>query len=178
MPPRYQYMVTVQQLAELEEILRFKEKEQELKRLHPSGVARDLNAKNKRRLQAKWRKRLHYWVPRDVTVWHQLLQVRSIVLPPVEDEDNWIQLAGLCRRSKRLTLCKNILARLNATTGTIGQDQPTRVRVESDDGETRFESPKGYPKGLKSSRTNKSPTAMGSIINGGILSRTESAWGR
>ena len=54
----YGYMVTVQQLAELEEIVRFRRKEEELKRLHSNTLAKTHVEHEKRRLKSKWRQRL------------------------------------------------------------------------------------------------------------------------
>jgi hypothetical protein len=83
----YGTMVTVQQLAELEEIVRFRRKEDELRRLHTPALALKLMSHEKKRLQAKWRKRLHHLVAPDVDVWRRLVQVNED-LKTVNDKDD------------------------------------------------------------------------------------------
>jgi len=111
----YGSMVTVQQLAELEEIVFFRRKEGELRRLHTPALAEAHIADAKARLREKWRKRLHNLVAPDISVWRRLVQVRSLVLPPWSDEGTWLRLAGLCRRSGHLTLCEQTLRRLQVS---------------------------------------------------------------
>jgi len=109
----YSSMVTVQQLAELEEIVRFRRREDELRRLHTPILAEKYISDNTQRLKSKWRKRLHFLVAPDIDVWRRLVQVRSLVLGPTSDENTWLKLAGLCRRSGHLELCENTLKRLH-----------------------------------------------------------------
>lgn len=45
----------------------------------------------------------------EVEVWQRILQVRTLVLSPVEATDMWIKFANLCRKSDRLDLaCKTL----------------------------------------------------------------------
>ena len=111
----YPNMVSLQQFAELEEIVAFRRKEAELRRLHTPVVAEPLVAAAQSRLAGKWRQRLRHLVAPDISSWRRLVQVRSLVLDPTEDEATWLRLAALCRRSGSLALCGHTLRRLHVT---------------------------------------------------------------
>lgn len=134
----YSSMVTVQQLAELEEIVRFRRREDELRRLHTPVLAEQYIHENTQRLKSKWRKRLHFLVAADIDVWRRLVQVRSLVLGPTSDESTWLKLAGLCRRSGHLELCANTLKRLHVYAAAppdlvLGPDGEMRLLANSND---------------------------------------------
>ena len=111
----YPNMVSLQQFAELEEIVAFRRKEAELRRLHTPVVAEPLVAAAQSRLAGKWQQRLRHLVAPDISSWRRLVQVRSLVLNPTEDEATWLRLAALCRRSGSLALCGHTLRRLHVT---------------------------------------------------------------
>ncbi|OQR94007.1 phosphatidylinositol kinase (PIK-L1), partial [Achlya hypogyna] len=92
----YRTVVTLQQLAELEEIVAYK-------RLRLQANKAEEAAKYKRHMMKMWQTRLS-GCKRQVDVWQQLLAVRSLVLAPHEDIDTWLQFASLCRQSGNLSL--------------------------------------------------------------------------
>ncbi|WVQ81658.1 hypothetical protein IAT38_003783 [Cryptococcus sp. DSM 104549] len=93
----YDTVVRIQMLAELEEIITYKD--------HADEPARQATQRR------TWQKRLE-GCQRDVEVWQRILQVRSLVLKPNEDMDTWIQFADLCRTSDRLNLAEKTLTSL------------------------------------------------------------------
>lgn len=125
----YRGMVAMQILAELDEVIEFKQWSDKLSvdsdavkapaddGIKPtdtskSAVASELTAK-KLELVRKWRARLK-WAPRDVEVFQQILSVHTLVAEPVEDLDSWLELVSLCRKEGMFSLCSNILRKLGA----------------------------------------------------------------
>lgn len=136
-------MVTMQVLAELEEVIEFKQYEETTAMLAESRatfeaeklLSIDLEnnfealrqqyssksyewklsevASKKRALLSKWESRLAY-APGDVNVYRQVLAVHMLIADPQEDLSSWIRLVTLCRNEGMLTLCENILRRLGA----------------------------------------------------------------
>ncbi|GAA93365.1 uncharacterized protein L969DRAFT_91224 [Mixia osmundae IAM 14324] len=94
----YNQIVRVQMLAELEEIIQYKES------------CRDANDSRERRqvIQKTWMKRLRGCQP-DVEVWQRILKVRALVMTPRENMEMWIKFANLCRKSGRLGLAEKTL---------------------------------------------------------------------
>lgn len=45
----------------------------------------------------------------EVEVWQRILQVRTLVLDPWEDNAMWIKFANLCRKSDRMALAEKTL---------------------------------------------------------------------
>ena len=88
----YSVNVRVQMLAELEEIIHYKQSPPE-KRLT---------------MRRTWMKRL-MGVQRNVDVWQRLLKVRALVITPQENMDMWIKFANLCRKSNRMSLAEKTL---------------------------------------------------------------------
>ncbi len=87
----------VQMLSELEEIITYKQ---------------HVDQPERQETQRKtWMKRLKGCQP-DVEVWQRILQVRTLVLSPVEASDMWIKFANLCRKSDRLDLARKTLVSL------------------------------------------------------------------
>ncbi|KAG8880408.1 phosphatidylinositol kinase- protein kinase tor1, partial [Tulasnella sp. 403] len=92
----YNIVVRVQMLSELEEILAYK------------GWY-DNNQTDKMEMMKKtWMKRLQGCQP-EVEVWQRILQVRTLVLNPYEDNSMWIKFANLCRKSDRMALAEKTL---------------------------------------------------------------------
>lgn len=88
----YDVVVRVQMLSELEEIISYKQHEPDRQELQ----------------RRTWMKRLKACQP-DVEVWQRILQLRTLVLTPIEATDMWIKFANLCRKSDRLDLaCKTL----------------------------------------------------------------------
>ncbi|MCO5588580.1 hypothetical protein L7F22_042537 [Adiantum nelumboides] len=87
----YNNMVRVQQLSELEEVIDY------------SLIVATNNGGGSRAalIRKMWHDRIR-GTKRNVEVWHALLAVRALVLPPKEDVDTWLNFASLCRKSGRI----------------------------------------------------------------------------
>nr|ODN92931.1 atypical/PIKK/FRAP protein kinase [Cryptococcus depauperatus CBS 7855] len=111
----YDTVVRIQMLAELEEIISYKD--------HADDPARQEMQRQ------TWKKRLA-GCQRDVEVWQRILQVRSLVLKPNEDMDTWIEFADLCRTSDRLNLAEKTLTSLvGFPYPSMDDDMQTRGRA-------------------------------------------------
>lgn len=93
----YTIVVRVQMLAELEEIIAYKQLYDQ-----PERQASIRNT---------WMKRLK-GCQRNVEVWQRILKVRSLVISQKEDMDMWIKFANLCQKSGRLSLSQKTLLTL------------------------------------------------------------------
>ncbi|EFJ44271.1 target of rapamycin, growth-regulatory PI3K-like protein kinase [Volvox carteri f. nagariensis] len=98
----YTDMVRVQQLAELEEVVAYK---QALERRAAGSDSRISF------IQQLWRDRLR-GVQRHVEVWQSLFSIRSLVVPMAQDVDNWLKFASLCRKSGRQRQAYRMLLQL------------------------------------------------------------------
>lgn len=92
----YRSLVKVQQLVELEEIIKYKTTDREQTR---QGI------------REMWSSRLQ-GCQNSVDVWQAALQIRSIVIPPQEDVTTWLQFSALCRRFSRVDLAVKALDQL------------------------------------------------------------------
>lgn len=110
----YQSMVTVQQLAELEEIIRYKRLRSEVRNI-------DEASRYRKHLMSMWKSRLT-GCKRSVKVWQQLLAVRSLIVTPHEDIDTWLQFSSLCRQSGNLTWSLKVLTSSLGVTGVAQQN--------------------------------------------------------
>jgi FKBP12-rapamycin complex-associated protein len=90
----YNVVVRVQMLAELEEIISYRN-------LPSNSEARVVMRKT-------WNSRL-LGCQRNVDIWQRLLKVRSLVVKPKQDMEMWIKFANLCRKSGRLGLAEKSL---------------------------------------------------------------------
>ena len=97
----YTSMVSVQQLAEIEEVVEYKRVEMDPARTEEATLLR-------RRLVDKWKHRLK-GCRLEVSAWQRILKVRSLVLDPTENVDSWLQFASLCRQSGNFPLSERIL---------------------------------------------------------------------
>jgi FKBP12-rapamycin complex-associated protein len=93
----YGVIVRVQMLAELEEIIAYKQF-----RRYPEKQAL---------MRSTWDKRLK-GCQQNVEVWQRMLKVRALVVSPHENEEMWIRFANLCRKSKRSGLARKALQSL------------------------------------------------------------------
>lgn len=106
----YGVVVRVQMLAELEEIITYK------------NLPADSDTR--RTMRNTWTKRLK-GCQQNVDIWQRMLKVRALVIKPKEDMDMWIKFANLCRKSGRLGLAEKSLHRLlepdenEASNGTV-----------------------------------------------------------
>ncbi|CEJ79844.1 Putative FKBP12-rapamycin complex-associated protein [[Torrubiella] hemipterigena] len=97
----YQVVVRVQMLAELEELIVYKQ----------------CDEKKQATMRKTWEARLQ-GCQRDVEVWHRMLRLRALVLSPTENMRMWIKFANLCRKSGRMGLAEKSLKQL------VGSDAP------------------------------------------------------
>jgi FKBP12-rapamycin complex-associated protein len=103
-------MVRAQMLAELEEIIIYKQYADQPER--------------QQAMRRTWMKRYVYQsypfsfitsgcrlqgCQPDVEVWQRILQVRSLVLDPESDPIMWIKFANLCRKSDRMVLAEKTI---------------------------------------------------------------------
>ncbi|KEY75200.1 hypothetical protein S7711_01639 [Stachybotrys chartarum IBT 7711] len=97
----YQVVVRVQMLAELEELIVYKQ----------------CDEKKQATMRKTWETRLK-GCQRNVEVWQRMLRLRALVISPGETMHMWIKFANLCRKSGRMGLAEKSLKQL------IGIDAP------------------------------------------------------
>lgn len=90
----YGVVVRVQMLAELEEIITYKNL--------PQGSEERMS------MRRTWNQRL-LGCQRNVDVWQRMLKVRALVVLPKQDMEVWIKYANLCRKLGRLGLTEKLL---------------------------------------------------------------------
>jgi serine/threonine-protein kinase mTOR len=100
----YTVIVRVQMLAELEELITYKQSD----------------GKRQESLRRTWEKRLK-GCQRNVEVWQRMLRLRSLVVSPMESMHMWIKYANLCRKSGRMGLAEKALKQL------IGSENPLEM---------------------------------------------------
>src|SRR3569833_1210467 len=97
----YTVIVRVQMLAELEELITYKQ----------------CDDRQRETLRKTWETRLK-GCQRNVEVWQRMLRLKELVVQPMESMQVWIKFANLCRKSGRIGLAEKSLKQL------IGTDQP------------------------------------------------------
>ncbi|KAK7869671.1 hypothetical protein R5R35_010033 [Gryllus longicercus] len=102
----YGAMVSVQMLAELEEVMQYK-----------------LVPERRPTLRRMWWDRLQ-GCQRVVEDWQRIIQVRTLVVTPQEDMYTWLKYASLCRKSGRLMLSHKTLVMLMGADPSERPDQP------------------------------------------------------
>jgi len=102
----YTVIVRVQMLAELEELITYKQ----------------CGEKQQETLRKTWEKRLQ-GCQRNVEVWQRMLRLRANVIQPMENMQMWIKFANLCRKSGRMGLAEKSLKQL------IGTDEPLETVI-------------------------------------------------
>lgn len=90
----YSVIVRVQMLAELEEIITYKQSNDQ--------------PEKQETMRRTWTKRLK-GCQRNVEVWQRMLKVRALVISPTENMDMWIKFSNLCRKSGRIGLAEKSL---------------------------------------------------------------------
>ncbi|KAI0395542.1 TOR kinase [Xylariaceae sp. FL0594] len=91
----YQVVVRVQMLAELEELIVYKQADE----------------RKKTTMRATWERRLK-GCQRNVEVWQRMLRLRALVIGPEDNMHMWIKFANLCRKSGRMGLAEKSLKQL------------------------------------------------------------------
>ncbi|XP_046989267.1 serine/threonine-protein kinase mTOR isoform X1 [Schistocerca americana] len=102
----YGAMVSVQMLAELEEVIQYK-----------------LVPERRPTIRKMWWDRLQ-GCQRVVEDWQRIIQVRTLVVSPQEDMYTWLKYASLCRKSGRLMLSHKTLVMLLGVDPSQNSDQP------------------------------------------------------
>ncbi|KAI1076860.1 FAT-domain-containing protein [Whalleya microplaca] len=102
----YQVVVRVQMLAELEELIVYKQADE----------------KKKSTMRRTWETRLK-GCQRNVEVWQRMLRLRGLVITPAENMHMWIKFANLCRKSGRMGLAEKSLKQL------IGTESPLETII-------------------------------------------------
>ena len=90
----YSVVVRVQMLAELEEIITYKQNNN--------------NPEKQETMRQTWMKRLR-GCSSNVEVWQRMLKVRALVISPKENMEMWIKFSNLCRKSNRIGLAEKSL---------------------------------------------------------------------
>ncbi|KAF2644919.1 ARM repeat-containing protein [Massarina eburnea CBS 473.64] len=93
----YLPMIRVQMLAELEEIMTYKQK--------------DGNLEKQASMRRTWMKRLKGLEP-NPDVWQRMMKVRQLVITPQQSMDMWIKYTNLCRKNERHGLAEKGLQKL------------------------------------------------------------------
>ncbi|CAO3650716.1 unnamed protein product [Cunninghamella blakesleeana] len=93
----YVIVVRVQMLAELEEMITYKQSTNDVEKQMV--------------IRKTWMKRLE-GCERNVEVWQRILRVRAMVVSPQDDMEMWIKFANLCRKSGRFSLSEKTLRSL------------------------------------------------------------------
>lgn len=102
----YQVVVRVQMLAELEELIVYKQ----------------CDERKQATMRKTWETRLE-GCQRNVEVWQRMLRLRALVISPAENIRMWIKFANLCRKSGRMGLAEKSLKQL------IGSDAPLEALI-------------------------------------------------
>ncbi len=98
----YTVIVRVQMLAELEEIITYKQ----------------CDSRRQDTLRKTWETRLQ-GCQRNVEVWQRMLRLRALVTQPMENMPTWIKFANLCRKSGRMGLAEKSLKQLIGTDDSL-----------------------------------------------------------
>ena len=107
----YPIMVQVQMLAELEEVIEYKQVPER------RGTIKEM-----------WWSRLQ-GCQRVVEDWQRILQVRSLVLEPADHQRTWLKYDSLCRKSHRLQLSHKTLVTILGVDPSESPDQPLPVTI-------------------------------------------------
>ncbi|KAK4570311.1 phosphatidylinositol kinase- protein kinase tor1 [Recurvomyces mirabilis] len=100
----YGVIVRVQMLAELEEIITYKQ--------HSNDPDKQ------ERMRETWTKRLK-GCQRNVEVWQRMMKVRALVITPQENTEMYIKFASICRKAQRNGLAEKSLNSLLGGQGSI-----------------------------------------------------------
>ena len=107
----YPIMVQVQMLAELEEVIEYKQVPE-----------------RRQTIKEMWWLRLQ-GCQRLVEDWQRILQVRSLVLEPADHQRTWLKYASLCRKSHRLKLSHKSLVTILGCDPSLAPDQPLPTSI-------------------------------------------------
>ncbi|KAG9972338.1 TOR1 phosphatidylinositol 3-kinase, partial [Aureobasidium melanogenum] len=100
----YSVIVRVQMLAELEEIIAYKQSSSD--------------PHKQERMRLTWTKRLK-GCQKNVEVWQRMLKVRALVISPPENAEMYIKFASICRKAQRNGLAEKSLNSLLGWQGSL-----------------------------------------------------------
>ncbi|KAF2871907.1 armadillo-type protein [Massariosphaeria phaeospora] len=100
----YLPMIRVQMLAELEEIMQYKQNQK--------------NEEKRASMRRTWMKRLKGLQP-NPEVWQRMMKVRQLVINPQESMEMWIKYTNLCRKNERHGLAEKALQKLLDIDGDV-----------------------------------------------------------
>ncbi|XP_030468800.2 serine/threonine-protein kinase TOR-like isoform X2 [Syzygium oleosum] len=120
----YSHMIRVQQLLELEEVIDY----------CTLPVGNSVAEGQQALIRNMWTERIK-GVKRNVEVWQDLLAVRTLVLPPTEDVDTWLEFSSLCRKNGRISQARSTLIKLlqfdpETCRDNLGFQVPPQVMLE------------------------------------------------
>jgi serine/threonine-protein kinase mTOR len=115
----YSVVVRVQMLAELEEIITYKQS--------------DNNPAKQETMRRTWETRL-LGCQRNAEVWQRMLKLRALVIKPKENMQMWIKFANLCRKSGRMGLAEKFLKQLIGSEDSLDTILPLANTSNSDGG--------------------------------------------
>ncbi|KAL3747797.1 hypothetical protein ACJRO7_016586 [Eucalyptus globulus] len=120
----YSHMIRVQQLLELEEVIEY----------CTLPVGNSVAEGRRALIRNMWTERIK-GVKRNVEVWQGLLAVRTLVLPPTEDMDTWLEFSSLCRKNGRISQARSTLIKLlqfdpETCRDNLGFQVPPQVMLE------------------------------------------------
>ena len=114
----YSDVVSVQQLAEMAEVIFYKRLQVLQDTAGQDQGKLDQIAQLRQHVRQNWKHRLG-GARRSVEVWDQILMVQSLVIPPHENVDAWLKMASLCRKSGKLSISRNILNNILLATRVV-----------------------------------------------------------
>jgi len=101
----YSVVVRIQMLAELEEIITYKQLFDQPERQET--------------IRKTWMKRLK-GCQKNIDIWHRILRIQALVISPKENMEMWIKFANLCRKGGRLNTALKTLLTLSSNNNLDG----------------------------------------------------------
>ena len=93
----YPYVVELQHLSELEEVIEYKRS--------------STNEKRKKQIESLWGTRLNH-AQKDPNIWSKMLAIRGLAIAKEQRVMDYIRQVSICKEQNRLSQCKSILLNL------------------------------------------------------------------
>jgi len=122
----YQYILQAQQLAELEEIIRFKGFQMDVYAVYDGHSANDILHKRQKSIFGAWRNRLAAAL-QHVDVFTPILAVHSLLEPEREQLDTWLKYSQLALKDGRHSLSMKVLQALGIDSSSIASLCDTKL---------------------------------------------------
>ena len=107
----YKILLANEHLYELEEIIKYKEKEIEVTSKDGCGDCKKKLEMERCALKLRWDERLEM-ISENTNAYERILAIRGLLFPIEEDYDKHLDLAKICRKDDLFAKCMNILERL------------------------------------------------------------------